>query len=296
MFLFNSMRDLHEHLTYFSKAEDNNAIGKIQLYLNYYLTYTKLVNALEQSEESPVFTLKIKLDVNGKTYTESSEDIVDAISQLDEAEGFDLDVRYYGKNGDISEKLGEGTLLYPDIVDNHYGMSEYLENLSDRNFGYRMMAYYDEQDAFVSKYIDENGCVNDYLEERGTVTEKGDGYSFCLTNNFSILAEFDSEKYSEQAESLKSVISEYVTDEENLNLLKELWNEGEIGIADLSEGCLNLEDFIEFTEAFNGVLSEIDNEDVKLRVNGTGYDIENFIAVKPFYDEEENKIRVWLAD
>ncbi len=295
--LFNSMRDLHEHLTYFSKPEDKNAISKIQLYLNYYLTYCKLVNALDKTESDLQFILKINLDMNGMTYTENSEGIVDAINQLSEADGFELDVRYFGRNGDISAELGEGTLLYLDVVDNYYGMFEYLENSSDRNLGYKMMAYYEDHDEFAFKYIDAEGCIDNCLDECGTVTETGKGYDLCPTNNFSILASFDFEKYSSQAESLKKLISEYITDKEVLDSLKELWDEGEyIGFADLSEGCLSLDNLIDFIDDINGVLSEIDDESLSINIEGVLYNLEKFIAVKPFYNAEENKIMFWLTN
>ena len=191
LFLFNSMRDLHEHLTYFSKPEDKSAISKIQLYLNYYLTYFKMANALDENKNEPVFTLKINLNINGVTYTESSEGIIDALAQLADADGFDLDVRYYGKKGDISKEMGESSLRYLDVVDNHYGMSEYLKNSSDRNLEYKMMAYYGDSDAFASRYINADGYIDNYLEECGTVTESGNGYYLCPTNNLSILANFE---------------------------------------------------------------------------------------------------------
>ena len=297
--LFNSMRDLHEHLTYFSKPEDKDAISKIQLYLNYFLNYSKLVNALNtlNEQQDDVISLSIDLKLNDMTYTENTEGIADAINQLAEADGFELEVRYSGRNGDLSAKLGEGTLLYPDVVDNYYGMYEYLENSTDRNLGYKMMAYYEDHDEFAFKYIDAEGCIDNCLDECGTVTETGKGYDLCPTNNFSILASFDFEKYSSQAESLKKLISEYITDKEVLDSLKELWDEGEyIGFADLSDVCLSLDNLIEFIDNFNDVLSEIDDEDLNVETEGTLYDLEKFIAVKPFYDEEENKIMFWLTN
>ena len=297
--LFNSMRDLHEHLTYFSKPEDKDAISKIQLYLNYFLNYSKLVNALNtlNEQQDDVISLSIDLKLNDMTYTENTEGIADAINQLAEADGFELEVRYSGRNGDLSAKLGEGTLLYPDVVNNYYGMFEYLENSSDRNLGYIMMAYYEDHDEFAFKYIDAEGCIDNCLDECGTVTETGKGYDLCPTNNFSILASFDFEKYSSQAESLKKLISEYITDKEVLDSLKELWDEGEyIGFADLSDGCLSLDNLIDFIDDFNDVLKDIDDEDLNVKTAGVLYDFEKFIAVNPFYYEKENKIRVNLVD
>ena len=173
---FNSMRDLHENLTYFSKPEDKNAISKIQLYLNYFLNYSKLVNAINEQQDDDVFSFSMNLKLNDMTYTENTEGIADAINQLAEADGFELEVRYSGRNGDLSAKLGEDTLLYPDVVDNYYGMYEYLENSTDRNLGYKMMAYYEDHDEFVFKYIDAEGCIDNCLDECGTVSESGKGY------------------------------------------------------------------------------------------------------------------------
>ena len=297
LFLSNSMRDLHEHLTYFSKPEDKSAINKIQLYLNYYLTYFKLANALDENKSDPVFTLKINLKINGVTYTESSEGIIDALAQLADADGFDLDVRYSGKKGDISKEMGECSLLYLDVVDNYYGMSEYLKNSSDRNLEYKMMAYYGDSDTFASRYINADGYIDNYLEECGTVTESGNGYYLCPTNNLSILANFDFDKYSVESENMKKVISDYVTDEQDSDLLKELWDEGEyIGITDLSDSMLNLNDFIEFTDTLNEVLSGIDDETLNIRTDGVLYDLEKFVAVMPFYNAEENKIKFWISE
>lgn len=290
------MRDLHEHLTYFSKPEDKNAISKIQLYLNYYITYCNLVNALDDTESGPVFTLKINLDINGMSYTENSVGIVNAINQLAQVDGFELDIRYFGEIGDISAKLGDGTLFFSDVVGNYYGMYEYLENSTDRNLEYKMVAYYGDHDEFVIKYIDADGCVKNYvIEESSIVIESGNGYCLSVTNIFSILASFDFEKYSTQAENLKKVISDYIQDKEDLDILEELWAEGEfIGITNLSIGCLNLEEFIDFTKKFNYVISEIDDENLNVKTEGVLYDLEKFIVANPFYDEEENTINVIL--
>lgn len=296
MFLFHSMRDLHEHLTYFSKPEDKNAISKIQLYLNYYITYCKLINALDDTESGPVFTLKINLDINGMSYTENSEGVVDAINQLAQTDGFEIDIRYFGEIGDISTKLGDGTLFYSDVVGNYYGMYEYLENSTDRNLEYKMMAYYGNYDEFAIKYIDADGCVNNYTEESGMVEESDNGHCLSVTNNFSILANFDFEKYSTQAESLKRVISDYIQDKEDLDLLEELWAEGEfVGVTDLSIGCLNLDNFIYSIERINYVLSEIDDETLYVKTEGVLYNLEKFIVANPFYNEEENTIKVSLV-
>lgn len=292
MFLFTSMRDLHEHLAYVSKPEDKNAISKIQLYLNYYLTYCKLVNALDNAKSAPVFTLKINLKINDVTYTEKSERLVDAISQLAEADGFELDVRYFGRTGDISSKISDGTLIYLDVADNSYGMFEYLEKSSDRNLVYKMMAYYENQDEFISKYIDINGCINDYHEEIGTVIETGNSYELCLTNNLSVLASFDFEQYPAQADSIKKLVSKCFSDDFN-----ELWDEGEyVGFADLSEGLLKLEDLVDFADDFNEVVSEIDDETLNIIAEGVLYDLDKFVVVKPFCYAEENKIKFLMSE
>ena len=133
--IINSHRDLHEKLKCDTRFQNEVVLNRIKNYLAYYLTYYKLVNALPEEENYGDFTLHVTLSANGKTFTEQNpNELLIAVSRLEEYDGFDLEVRYYGRTGDISCDFGEAEIDFPDVLHNYDGMLECLQTIEDLEF------------------------------------------------------------------------------------------------------------------------------------------------------------------
>ena len=126
----NLSRDLHEKLRCDSPFQHNRTLKRIQNYLVYYITYYKLNGAISQEENHGNFTLYITLSANGKTLTENNADeLLKAIASLGKFDGFDLEVRYYGRIGDVECRFNDMEIDYPDVISNDEGMLKYLKEI-----------------------------------------------------------------------------------------------------------------------------------------------------------------------
>ena len=207
--IINSGRNLHEKLKCDTLFQHELVLKRIKNYLAYYITYFKLVNALPEEENYGDFTLRIVLFANGKTFTEQNPDeLLKAISCLGQYDGFELEVRYYGRTGDIYCDFGEAEIDFPDVLNNYNGMLEYLQEIENPDFDYVMAASSDVDGGAEMYWIDNSnnpgeGIINPHI------ADPTDDLDLEETGTYRFLISFDIEKNHRQYENIKEIILKY---------------------------------------------------------------------------------------
>ena len=282
----NLSRDLHEKLRCDSPFQHNRTLKRIQNYLVYYITYYKLNGAISQEENHGNFTLHITLSANGKTLTENNADeLLKAIASLGKFDGFDLEVRYYGRIGDVECRFNDMEIDYPDVISNDEGMLKYLKEIENPKFEYVVTASCN-RDGGVPMY-----CINDSSKPGVHIVNPyiGDTTDDCEmvdTGEFYLLIQFDFEKNSIQYENIKDIIVEYDSIEEELKYSREIWEKGNyVGFRNLAGGRHNVGKFVRMLEKINKELKSVEGDISSMR-EGALYSVDELKYAYISVDEE----------
>ena len=263
--IINSGRNLHEKLKCDTHFQNELVLKRIKNYLAYYITYYKLVNALPEEENYGDFTLRIVLSANGKIFTEQKpDDLLKAISRLEQYDGFELEVRYYGRTGDIYCDFGEAEIDFPDVLNNYDGMLEYLQEIENPDFDYVMAASCDVDGGAEMYWIDNSnnpgeGIINPHIADP--------------TDD---LISFDIEKNHRQYENIKEIILKYADPDDDLEFSKEVWEDGKcVGFINLLYNCYNTGCYAQMLEEINNELRSVEGE-IEFDIEGALYDVDDF--------------------
>lgn len=285
-FIINSHRDLHEKLICRTRFSNEDVLKKIQCYLNYYITYYRLINALPEEEDYDSFELHIKLSANGKNITEHNlDEMLKAVSCLGEFDGFELEVRYQGRTGDVYCDFGEVEIEFPDVLNNYDGMHEYLRKIEDPDFEYVMSASSDVDGGASMYWIDKAITPDDGIV-RLYIADTTDDLCVCETGEYYLLIQFDFEKNRRQCENIKAIITEYADTEEELEISREMWEEGKcIGFVNLLSKCCDTGCYVQMLERINEELRSVEG-DIEIEIEGALYDVDDFVYAYLIADED----------
>ena len=293
--IINSSRNLHEKLKCDAHFRNEVVLNRIKNYLAYYITYYKLVNVLPEEENYGDFTLRIVLSANGKTFTEQKPDeLLKAISRLEQYDGFELEVRYYGRTGDIYCDFGEAEIDFPDVLNNYDGMLEYLRAIEDPDFEYVMAASCDVDGGAEMYWIDNSstpgeGVVNPYI------ADATDDLNLEETGAYHLLLSFDIDKNRRQYENIKEIILGYADDDDDLEFSKEVWEDGKcVGFINLLNNCYNTGCYAQMLEEINNELRSVEGE-IEFDIEGAMYDVDDFKYAYLSVDENNMISLVVLA-
>ena len=274
--IINSGRNLHEKLKCDTLFQHELVLKRIKNYLAYYITYFKLVNALPEEENYGDFTLRIVLFANGKTFTEQNPDeLLKAISCLGQYDGFELEVRYYGRTGDIYCDFGEAEIDFPDVLNNYNGMLEYLQEIENPDFDYVMAASSDVDGGAEMYWIDNSnnpgeGIINPHI------ADPTDDLDLEETGTYRFLISFDIEKNHRQYENIKEIILKYADPDDDLEFSKEVWEDGKcVGFINLLYNCYNTGCYAQMLEEINNELRSVEGE-IEFDIEGAMYDVDDF--------------------
>lgn len=287
--IINSGRDLHEKLKCDTRFQNEIVLNRIKNYLAYYITYYKLVNALPEEENYGDFTLRVILSANGKTFTEQNpNELLKAVARLEEYDGFDLEVRYYGRTGDIYCDFGEAEIDFPDVLHNYDGMLEYLQTIEDPDFEYVMTASCDVDGGAEMYWIDNSstpreGVVNPYI------ADTTDDLILEETGTYRFLISFDIEKNHRQYENLKKIILKYADPADDLEFSKEVWEDGEcVGFINLLCNCTNTGCYAQMLEEINHELRSVEGK-IEFDIEGAMYSVDD-LAYAYLTTDEDNEV------
>lgn len=293
--IINSSRNLHEKLKCEAHFRNEVVLNRIKNYLAYYITYYKLVNVLPEEENYGDFTLRIVLSANGKTFTEQKPDeLLKAISRLEQYNGFELEVRYYGRTGDIYCDFGEAEIDFPDVLNNYDGMLEYLRAIEDPDFEYVMAASCDVDGGAEMYWIDNSstpgeGVVNPYI------ADATDDLNLEETGAYHLLLSFDIDKNRRQYENIKEIILGYADEDDDLEFSKEVWEDGKcVGFINLLNNCYNTGCYAQMLEEINNELRSVEGE-IEFDIEGAMYDVDDFKYAYLSVDENNMISLVVLA-
>ncbi len=293
--IINSSRNLHEKLKCEAHFRNEVVLNRIKNYLAYYITYYKLVNVLPEEENYGDFTLRIVLSANGKTFTEQKPDeLLKAISRLEQYNGFELEVRYYGRTGDIYCDFGEAEIDFPDVLNNYDGMLEYLRAIEDPDFEYVMAASCDVEGGAEMYWIDNSstpgeGVVNPYI------ADATDDLNLEETGAYHLLLSFDIDKNRRQYENIKEIILGYADEDDDLEFSKEVWEDGKcVGFINLLNNCYNTGCYAQMLEEINNELRSVEGE-IEFDIEGAMYDVDDFKYAYLSVDENNMISLVVLA-
>lgn len=288
--IINSGRDLHEKLKCDTRFQNEVVLNRIKNYLAYYITYYKLVNALPEEENYGDFTLHVTLSANGKNFTEQNpNELLKAVARLEEYDGFDLEVRYFGRTGDIYCDFGEAEIDFPNILNNYDGMLEYLQTIEDPDFEYVMTASSDVDGGAEMYWINNSsspgeGVVNPYIADatNDLILEETGTYRFLIS--------FDIEKNHRQYENLKEIILKYADpDVDDLEFSKEVWEDGEcVGFINLLCNCTNMGCYAQMLEEINNELRSVKG-DIDFDIEGAMYSVDD-LAYAYLTTDEDNEV------
>lgn len=287
--IINSGRDLHEKLKCDTRFQNEIVLNRIKNYLAYYITYYKLVNALPEEENYGGFTLRVILSANGKTFTEQNpNELLKAVARLEEYDGFDLEVRYYGRTGDIYCDFGEAEIDFPDVLHNYDGMLEYLQTIEDPDFEYVMTASCDVDGGAEMYWINNSsspgeGVVNPYIADatNDLILEETGTYRFLIS--------FDIEKNHRQYENLKEIILKYADPDDDLEFSKEVWEDGKcVGFINLLYNCYNTGCYAQMLEEINNELRSVEG-DIDFDIEGAMYSVDD-LAYAYLTTDEDNEV------
>lgn len=288
--IINSGRDLHEKLKCDTRFQNEVVLNRIKNYLAYYITYYKLVNALPEEENYGDFTLHVTLSANGKNFTEQNpNELLKAVARLEEYDGFDLEVRYFGRTGDIYCDFGEAEIDFPNILNNYDGMLEYLQTIEDPDFEYVMTASSDVDGGAEMYWINNSsspgeGVVNPYIADatNDLILEETGTYRFLIS--------FDIEKNHRQYENLKEIILKYADpDVDDLEFSKEVWEDGEcVGFINLLCNCTNTGCYAQMLEEINNELRSVKG-DIDFDIEGAMYSVDD-LAYAYLTTDEDNEV------
>lgn len=284
--IINSSRDLHEKLTCHSYFQNECALMRIQNYLAYYITYYKLINALPEEENYGSFELRITLSAEGKTITEQNlDDLLKAITDLGEYDGFELEVRYNGRTGDVYCDFGEVEMDFPDVLNNYDGMLEYLQEIVDPDFEYVMAASCDVDGSARMYWIDDSSNSGESIINR-YIADSNDDWDMGETGEFYLLMHFDFEKNRRQYERIMDIVVEYDSIEEEIEFTREIWEEGEqVGFCNIAAGWHNIGELARMLEKINNELKSVEG-DVEFSIEGALYDVDDFKYAYLSVDED----------
>ena len=292
--IINSSRDLHEKLTCHSYFQNECALKRIQNYLAYYITYYKLINALPEEENYGSFELRITLSADGKTITEKNlDELLKAVADLGEYDGFELEVRYNGRTGDVYCDFGAVEIDFPDVLNNYDGMLEYLQEIEDPDFEYVMAASCDVDGSARMYWIDDSSnsgesIINSYI------ADPTDDLDLCETGSYYLAIGFDTKKNRRQYENIKNIIIEYAESDE-LEFTREMWEDGEwIGFMNLLYSCYNTGCYAQMLQRINEEIKSIEGE-VDIDFEGAMYDVDDFKYAYLSVDEDNMISLVVLA-
>ena len=259
--IINSSRDLHEKLTCHSYFQNECALMRIQNYLAYYITYYKLINALPEEENYGSFELRITLSAEGKTITEQNlDDLLKAIADLGEYDGFELEVRYNGRTGDVYCDFGAVEMDFPDVLNNYDGMLEYLQEIVDPDFEYVMAASCDVDGSARMYWIDDSSNSGESIINR-YIADSNDDWDMGETGEFYLLMHFDFEKNRRQYERIMDIVVEYDSIEEEIEFTREIWEEGEqVGFCNIAAGWHNIGELARMLEKINNELKSVEGD------------------------------------
>lgn len=282
----NLSRDLHEKLRCDSPFQHKRALKRIQNYLAYYITYYKLIGAISKEENHGDFTLYITLSANDKTFTENNADeLLKAIARLGEFDGFDLEVRYYGRIGDIECRFIDVEIDYPDVISNDEGMLKYLIEIESPKFEYVVTASCNRDCGVPMYWINDSSkpgvhIVNPY------VADITDDYDMVDTGEFYLLIQFDFEKNRIQYENIKDIIVEYDSIDEDLKYSREIWKKGKyVGFRNLVDGWHNVGKFVQMLKKINKELKSVEGNISSIR-EGALYSVDELKYAYIDVDEE----------
>lgn len=274
--IINSGRNLHEKLKCDAHFQNEVVLNRIKNYLAYYITYYKLVNALPEEENYGGFTLRIVLSANGKTFTEQKPDeLLKAISRLEQFDGFDLEVRYFGRTGEIYCDFGKAEIDFPDVLNNYDGILEYLQEIENPDFDYVMAASSDVDGGAEMYWIDNSsnpgeGIINPHI------ADATDDLNLEETGTYRLLISFDIEKNLRQYENIKEIILKYADPDDDLEFSKEVWEDGEcVGFINLLNNCYNTGCYAQMLEEINNELKSVEG-DIEFDIEGAMYDVDDF--------------------
>ena len=284
--IINSHRDLHEKLICNTRFSNEDVLKRIQNYLTYYITYYRLVNALPEEEGYGSFELHIKLSANRKTITEHDlGELLKEVSRLGEFDGFELEVRYQGRTGEIYCDFGDVEIDFPDVLNNYDGMLEYLRTIEDPDFEY-VMADSCDVDGGASMYWIDKAKTPDEGIVSLHIADMTDDLCACETGTYHLLIQFDFEKNRRQCESIKAIITEYAETEEELEISREMWEEGEcIGLINLLSKCCDTGNYVQMLERINEELRSVEG-DIEINIEGALYDVDDFVYAYLIADED----------
>ena len=284
--IINSSRDLHEKLTCHSYFQNECALMRIQNYLAYYITYYKLINALPEEENYGSFELRITLSAEGKTITEQNlDDLLKAIADLGEYDGFELEVRYNGRTGDVYCDFGAVEMVFPDVLNNYDGMLEYLQEIVDPDFEYVMAASCDVDGSARMYWIDDSSNSGESIINR-YIADSNDDWDMGETGEFYLLMHFDFEKNRRQYERIMDIVVEYDSIEEEIEFTREIWEEGEqVGFCNIAAGWHNIGELARMLEKINNELKSVEG-DVEFSIEGALYDVDDFKYAYLSVDED----------
>ena len=288
--IINSHRDLHEKLKCDTRFQNEVVLNRIKNYLAYYLTYYKLVNALPEEENYGDFTLHVTLSANGKTFTEQNpNELLIAVSCLEEYDGFDLEVRYYGRTGDIYCDFGEAEIDFPDVLHNYNGMLEYLQTIEDPDFEY-VMAASCAVDGGAKMYWINNSSTPGEDVVNPYIADATDDLFLEETGTYRFLVSFDIEKNHRQYENLKEIILKYADpDVDDLEFSKEVWEDGKcVGFINLLCNCTNTGCYAQMLEEINHELRSVEG-DIDFDIKGALYSVDDF-AYAYLSTDEDNEV------
>lgn len=288
--IINSSRNLHEKLKCDTRFQNEVVLNRIKNYLAYYITYYKLVNALPEEENYGDFTLHVTLSANGKNFTEQNpNELLKAVARLEEYDGFDLEVRYFGRTGDIYCDFGEAEIDFPNILNNYDGMLEYLQTIENPDFEYVMTASSDVDGGAEMYWINNSsspgeGVVNPYIADatNDLILEETGTYRFLIS--------FDIEKNHRQYENLKEIILKYAdSDVDDLEFSKEVWEDGEcVGFINLLCNCTNTGCYAQMLEEINNELRSVKG-DIDFDIEGAMYSVDD-LAYAYLTTDEDNEV------
>ena len=294
--IFNSSRDLHEKLKCGARFQNKIVLNRIKNYLAYYITYYKLANAIPEEENYGDFTLHVILSANGKTFTEQNpNELLKAISHLEEYDGFDLEVRYFGRTGDIYCDFGEAEIDFPDVLQNYDGMLEYLQTIENPDFEYVMTASCDVDGGAEMYWIDNSsipgeGIVNPYI------ADSTDDFDLEETGAYHLLSKFDFEKNHRQYENIKEIISEYADGDDELEITREMWEVGEwVGFINLMHTCYDTGCYVQMLDRINDELRSVEG-DIEFDIEGALFSVDDFAYAYLTTDEDNEVALVVLKE
>lgn len=294
--IINLHRDLHEKLICRTRFSNDDVLKRIQNYLTYYITYYRLINALPEEEDYDSFELHIKISANGKTITEHNlDELLKAVSCLGEYDGFELEVRYQGRTGEIYCDFGDIEMDFPDVLNNYDGMLEYLRTIEDPDFEY-VMADSCDVDGGASMYWIDKAKTPDEGIVRMHIADTSDDLCVCETGEYNLFIKFDFEKNRRQCENIKAIITEYADTEDELEISREMWEEDEwIGFINLLSKCCDTGCYVQMLERINEELRSVEG-DIEIESNGALYDVDDFVYAYLTTDEDNQIFLVVLKE